>query len=135
MVANQVVSADLRGGDLDVDRDDAHLRGVENLLARGAVTSTLHGTPGPNFLFSDACRSRIRAGEGSDEVYSGTSRGPNSQCRDRPVDVRLFGGPGDDYLSGGSVNERLFGGPGDDTAHGHNGHDFCRTEERVSCEA
>ena len=134
VVADRVV-ADLRDGTFDVDHVEGRLREVENLDVTGAVRAVVHGTAGPNFLSSNACTSRIRGGEGDDSIYSGTSRGPRSQCRDRPVDVRVFAGPGDDRLSGGSVNDHLFGGPGDDTADGHRGHDVCRAEERISCEA
>jgi len=135
VVASRQVRADLRDGQFDRDGTRADVRDFEHIKVFGALTAVLHGTAGPNFLASDACDNRIRSGEGADRVYSGTSRGVHSQCRELPVDVKLFGGPGDDYLSAGSVNDHLYGGPGDDTAHGGNGHDVCRAEERVSCEA
>ena len=134
-VVADLVVADLRDGTFEVDRAEGRLREVENLDVTGAVRAVVHGTSGRNYLVSDACLSRVRAGAGDDTVYSSTSRGPHSPCRDRDVDVRLYGGPGDDDLHGGSVNEHLLGGPGEDTADGNRGHDVCRAEHRISCEA
>lgn len=72
------VVADLRDGTFDVDHVEVRLRAVENLDVRGAVRADVHGTAGPNFLYSNACTSCV---------------------------------------------------------HGHDSHDVCRAEERISCEA
>lgn len=134
------VRADLRGGVLSTraGHADATITQVEDFSAQAARFATVHGTPGPNRLWVNGCRSLVRAGGGNDEVGSTTSRGPYSQCRHVPrrnIDVRLFGGPGDDRLWGGAVPDHLFGGPGYDTADGGGSRDVCRAEHRIDCEA
>ena len=134
------VRADLRDGVLSTraGHDDATITEVEDFSAEAAQLATVHGTPGPNHLAVNACRSLVRGGGGADRIASSTSRSRYSQCHDVPrrrIDVRLYGGPGDDVLRGSSVPDHLYGGPGYDTADGGRSHDVCRAEHRISCEA
>lgn len=134
------VRADLRDGVLSTraGHADAMITEVEDFSAEAAQYATVHGTPRPNHLEVNACRSRVRGGGGDDLIGSSASRGRYSQCRDVPrreIDVRLYGGPGDDALRGRSVPDHLYGGPGRDTADGGKSHDVCRAEHRVDCEA
>lgn len=131
---------DLRGGDFSIRPGhlDAHITGFENVEVFGAEEATVRGDAGPNFVYVQACRARIRGGRGADEIYSAASRGTRGPCpaitRD-DTDIKLFGGPGDDSLKGGPLAEYLFGGPGRDAADGDRGYDVCRAETERSCEA
>jgi len=134
------VVADLRDQTLSTQagRAGARITGIESFAVQAALSATVRGSSGPDLLSVDACRSRVRARGGDDQVDSPTSRGPYNRCHTVPrrdIDIRLYGGPGDDVLHGGPVPNRLYGGPGDDTADGGRSYDVCRAEHRISCEA
>ena len=84
------------------------------------------GTPGPNRLQASGPLSRIYGRGGPDELRLH----PHSLARGR-----LYGGPGDDVLTGDTEDDRLVGGPGRDRADGKSGHDVCLVEVPTRCEA
>ncbi|MBA4062162.1 MAG: hypothetical protein C0501_00325 [Isosphaera sp.] len=78
----------------------------------GAVSVTRNGVPLGTF---DGARRVVAHGLGGDDIISAAGL---------PIPVRLFGGRGDDRLTGGDAEDVLVGGGGDDTLRGGVGRDL-----------
>lgn len=65
-------------------------------------------------------------GNGNDKLTGG---GGDDALQGGNGKDRIVGGSGDDYLYGNNANDRLFGGDGDDMLDGGNGNDYCEGDE------
>lgn len=127
------VTLDLRAG--TVTRKGAvvaRTAAFEDAVLGAPKGSHLVGTAGPNELVLRSCHGRIDGLDGDDRLSTVTK---GLACNGGSVlGVQLYGGPGDDWLRGGSDRDRLHGGPGSDVADGGARSDLCRAERRTSCE-
>ena len=129
--------------DLDDGRFSAHegkrtvrrtFREFEDLVL-AAQEARVDGTPAADLIVVIACRTRVSADAGSDQVRLDARLTdwdmPRCSSRSSVVD----GGRGDDRLVGADGRDRLLGGPGRDHADGRRGQDVCQAEETERCEA
>lgn len=86
-------------------------------IVNGAVVGTRNAA---------AVRSiRIVAGNGDDSVSVNIAAGPSGHARP----TMIYGGRGNDTLSGGAGSDRIFGGLGNDQLSGNGGDDVLRGEQ------
>ena len=137
----------------------SRLVGVER-AGVSATTVRVKGNDLANTISVKGCNVRVRAGAGSDTIYSNVSTGCETKIRlaggpgrDRiwgePYaggggDETMVGGSGDDVLRSGSGDDVLIGGSGDDVlrggretdaADGGPGSDRCAAETTRHCES
>lgn len=104
--------------------DVFHLGAGDDSGMSGAGPDRVYGESGDDFIETGAGADYIDGGEGDDVLHAsyrcdgGNSGGPGTVDR-LPNDV--FGGPGDDHLTGDLGNDRIDGGPGSDQGHGGHG--------------
>jgi hypothetical protein len=107
-----------------------------SLIVNGFESADLHarsvratGSPHSDVMTAGACEVRMTGGDGKD--WLGVI--PDEQCA-AGTRRALYGGPGDDRLSGSGYDDLLVGGPGDDQADGFDGRDRCDAEIVRRCE-
>ena len=124
---------DLAAGSLSyVDRKGRRT----SLLVTGFEGADLHassvrmaGSAGHDTLTAWSCNVAVTGRDGRDRV----GMLPQDACGASSRRV-LYGGPGDDRLSGSGYDDLLVGGPGDDRADGYDGRDRCDAEILRRCE-
>jgi hypothetical protein len=109
-------------------RTSMRVRGIEGAEVY-ARTARITGGAGPDALITWGCDMVIDARAGNDNVGMFIERECGAGTR-----RTLYGGPGDDRLTGSALSDRLLGGPGDDHAHGGDGDDVCVAERVTACE-
>ena len=114
------------------------VRGFDDLIVT-AKRADVIGTNRANRIGVIACRTTVKGTKGRDDLYVDSRyRGVGSWVTPRCATYRstLFGGPGNDSLSGSyPSNDRLIGGPGKDSvAGGFAGRDVCQGEKIRECE-
>jgi hypothetical protein len=124
---------DLAAGSLSyVDRKGRRT----SLLVTGFEGADLHarsvrmaGSAGDDTLTAWSCNVAVTGGDGRDRLgmLSQDACGAGSRRA-------LYGGPGDDRLSGSGYDDLLVGGPGVDRADGYDGRDRCQAETIANCE-
>ncbi|KQW50980.1 hypothetical protein ASC77_25335 [Nocardioides sp. Root1257] len=125
----------LGGNDVVYDRsypgvgDTFHLGPGDDSAASGGGADRVYGWLGDDFIEAGAGPDYLDGGAGDDELLAayrcdGDNSGGSGMVDQAPNEV--FGGPGDDKLTGDLGNDRLNGGPGLDTADG--GHEDGRLD-------
>ncbi len=133
--------------DLSRSRVTATKAGVEDSirvsdfygLAVAAKRAVVIGTDRKDFIRVAACRTTIEGKKGRDdlslddklETY-GADTLTMPRCSD--YEATIYGGPGNDYITGMDGDDRLIGGPGNDTVSGRKGRDVCQGETIRRCE-
>ena len=108
-------------------------------LTVAAKRAVVIGTDRTDRIRVAACRTTIRGMKGQDELYADynlTTYGADSWTMPRCSDYEatIYGGPGNDYITGYIGDDRLIGGPGSDTVWGRKGRDVCQGERFRGCE-
>ena len=114
--ADFVLNGGSIAGDVDLGAGDDTYRGK----GAGAVSGTVSGGTGNDFLRGSAADDTLDGGGDSDTIYG---RGGDDVILGGAQLDLLFGGDGDDTLSGGDAADTLNGGRGDDTLTGGAGPD------------
>src|SRR5690242_4312829 len=70
------------------------------------------------FQVQDVSRIVIRGGTGNDNISISQANGTIK------IDSKIYGGAGDDNVSGGKGRDRVYGGDGNDTVNGNGGNDI-----------
>jgi hypothetical protein len=91
----------------------------------------LEGDARVNGFRSFACRTTLRGGGGDDTLQASADTGIED-CT--PKGANIFGGKGDDRMTGSARGDFLSGGAGRDKANGGKGNDKCVAEKRTACE-
>ena len=128
------ITGDVAAGRIDIsgvhENEEVRFADVEDLDLHGGTVRVL-GDDGPNRLDGYGCTITI-VGRGGDDTLSST---PTEDYGDECMNpVTVFGGAGNDRMTGGWGPDELYGGTGRDIADGRRGVDRCRAEERTNCE-
>ena len=128
------ITGDVEAGRIEVVGEHASaavaFTDVEDLELHGRTVRAL-GDDGPNFLDGFGCTVTIN-GRGGDDILSSTPEEDYGDGCDNAVTI--FGGSGNDRMTGGWSADELYGGTGQDYANGRGGVDLCRAEDRRNCE-
>jgi Ca2+-binding RTX toxin-like protein len=130
-----LVSGDDRDNNITISRDTAgHLfgnGGAIHISPDGATVANtdqirVNGGDGNDVITLDETNGPLPAaalfgGDGNDTLTGGSA---NDQLFGQNGNDSLFGGAGNDILSGGSGNDFIAGGAGNDTLNGGDGNDF-----------
>lgn len=103
---------------------------VEDLTLIGG-TVRLMGDSGPNRLDGFGCDVEIYGYGGGDTLSTTWVEDITDECVE---EIKMFGGDGDDRMTGERASDKLYGGRGNDIADGRGGIDLCRAEQRTNCE-
>ena len=109
--------------------DEFHLGAGNDSAMSGGGPDRVHGGAGHDFIETGAGPDYLEGGDGNDDLMAayrcdGGNSGGSGMVDEHPNEV--FGGPGDDRLTGDLGNDRLNGGTGLDTADG--GHEDGRVD-------
>ena len=119
------------------DTDAIRVRGFDDLVV-AAKRAVVIGTNRANRVGVIACRTTIKGRKGRDDLYADVRyRGLGTWITPRcgKQKATIFGGPGNDTVTGSLGSDRLIGGPGKDVVQGRTGgFDVCRGEKVRECE-
>ena len=135
------VRADLSGSRVTATKagvtDGIRVRGFDDLIV-SAKRADVIGTNRANRIGVIACRTTIKGKKGRDDLYADSRyRGLGTWTTPRcgTQKATIYGGPGNDTITGSLGNDRLIGGPGKDTVKGRSGgFDVCQGEKLRECE-
>lgn len=141
--AIELVLTDQREADLDLRRGrlSTRVRSHEVTIATPGFEQAkvmaehvkVTGTDRANTILVHACRARVDARGGVDQVrWVGRFKGEELLCLGRRA--RFLGGNGRDFIWGSPGPDRLIGGRDEDLARGRRGHDVCEAEKTNKCE-
>ena len=110
-----------------------------NGLIVAAKRAVVIGTDRTDWIRVAACRTTIKGKKGGDGLYVDyklKSYGAESLTMPRCSDYEatIYGGPGNDFITGMYGDDRLIGGPGNDSVWGNKGRDVCQGETIRGCE-
>jgi hypothetical protein len=117
---SQTLVLDTQGGDDRIHIDDNVSvpvfvfsgEGNDRILS-AARTASLYTGPGDDFIWALNGRCHIEAGAGDDDVHGY-----------QDIHMTVYGGPGNDTISGGTGSSYIDGGDGDDHIVGGQGHNI-----------
>jgi hypothetical protein len=117
--------------------DSIRVRGFDDLVV-AAKRADVIGTNRANRVGVIACRATIQGKKGRDDLYADSRyRGLGTWITPRcgKQKATIFGGPGNDTVTGSLGSDRLIGGPGKDVVQGRTGgFDVCQGEKVRECE-
>ncbi len=136
------VRADLSGSRVTATKvgaeESVRVRGF-NGLAVTAKRAVVIGTDRNDRISVAACRTTIKGMKGRDGLYAdynllpfGAESLTSPRCSD--YEATMYGGPGNDDITGYIGVDRLIGGPGNDSVWGRKGRDVCQGERFTGCE-
>ena len=118
-------------------KDSIRVRGFDDLIVT-AKRADVIGTNRANRIGVIACRTTIKGTKGRDDLYADSQyRGLGTWTTPRcgTYKATIYGGPGNDTITGSIGNDRLIGGPGKDIVKGRSGgFDVCQGEKLRECE-
>ena len=97
-------------------------------------TVAMNGSEASEMVFAYGCDVTINGLGGDDDLTSYANNGALGDFNCEDTSSELFGGPGDDVMTGDNRTDTLIGGDGDDSADGGRGDDVCDAEVEVRCE-
>ena len=107
------------------------IKGIENLHAGSFDSAVVIGDSRANRLQVSGCDMKVYGGAG-DDYLSGFQSKPCVEVGGRGVSA--YGQDGNDMLDGSNIADVLVGGPGFDVARARDGRDRCVAERRFDCE-
>lgn len=118
-------------------KDSLRVRGFDDLIVT-AKRADVIGTNRANRIGVIACRTTIKGTKGRDDLYADSRyRGLGTWATPRcgTYEATIYGGPGNDTITGSLGDDRLIGGPGKDLVMGRfGGFDVCQGEKLRECE-
>jgi len=118
-------------------KDSIRARGFDDLIVT-AKRADVIGTNRANRIGVIACRTTIKGTKGRDDLYADSryrGLGTWSTPRCPTYKATIYGGPGNDAITGSLGHDRLIGGPGKDIVMGRwGGFDVCQGEKLRECE-
>lgn len=118
-------------------KDSLRVRGFDDLIVT-AKRADVIGTNRANRIGVIACRTTIKGTKGRDDLYADSRyRGLGTWATPRcgTYEATIYGGPGNDTVTGSLGDDRLIGGPGKDLVMGRfGGFDVCQGEKLRECE-